>query len=199
MADTAKGGAFTIDAQGNTVWSGAGQAVQAQPSSQIESNGPSEQHPVEAYTGTLSRADAIPRKPIASMSYGGRVRIARLHSSWEEFKDQIIKVGGWAKSTRAQSADLVFVELNDGSCFKSLQVVINKSVGANFDDVHRASVGASFSFKGKLIPSPAKGQDFELQLIDAEVHSCTVLGQSDGTYPIAGRPNMEVSFADVYR
>lgn len=96
------------------------------------------------------------------MSYGGRVRIARLYKGWEEFIGKVIQVGGWAKNTRAAGADLCFVELNDGSCFKNLQVVINSTVGENFADVHKANVGASFMFKGTLIRSPAKGQDFEL-------------------------------------
>ena len=105
----------------------------------------------------------------------------------------MIRVGGWAKSTRAQSKDFCFVELNDGSCFGNLQVIINKSVGEGFDQVHKAIVGASFMFTGTLIKSPAKGQDFELQVIDASTHVAKVCGHSDGTYPIQGRPGMEVS------
>jgi len=103
----------------------------------------------------------------------------------------VIRVGGWAKSTRAQSKDFCFVELNDGSCFGNLQVIINKSVGEGFDQVHKAIVGASFMFTGTLIKSPAKGQDFELQVIDASTHVAKVCGHSDGTYPIQGRPGME--------
>lgn len=95
------------------------------------------------------------------MSFGGRVRIARLYQSFEELLDKVIRVGGWAKSTRASSNDFCFVELNDGSCFGNLQVVINKAV-AGFDEVAKAIVGASFSFTGTLIRSPAKGQPFEL-------------------------------------
>jgi len=135
----------------------------------------------------------VPKKPVAAMSFGGRVRIARLHQNYEEFIGQVIRVGGWAKSTRASSSEFCFVELNDGSCFSNLQVVINKTVGASFDDVHKAITGASFVFKGTLIRSPAKGQDFELQVKDADVHSATVCGHSDGTYPIQGRPKLEVS------
>jgi asparaginyl-tRNA synthetase len=56
--------------------------------------------------------------------------------------------------------------LNDGSCFKNLQVIVNKTV-AGFDEVAKANVGASFIFQGTLIKSPSKGQDFELQVNDA--------------------------------
>jgi len=95
------------------------------------------------------------------MSYGQRVRIARLYESHEEFIGQVIRAGGWAKSTRQHGKDFCFVELNDGSCFKNLQVVVDKAV-LGFDDVAKAIVGASFMFKGTLIESPAKGQLFEL-------------------------------------
>lgn len=96
------------------------------------------------------------------MSYGARVRIARLHAGYEEFVDKKIRVGGWGKTVRAQK-ELVFIELNDGSCFKSLQVVVNKSA-PGFEDCHKSIVGASYMFEGTLIKSPAKGQDFELSL-----------------------------------
>jgi hypothetical protein len=74
-----------------------------------------------------------------------------------------------------------------------LQVVVNKSIGNSFEDVKKAIAGASFMVKGELIRSPAKGQDFELQVRDADLHSATVCGHSDGTYPIQGRPGLEVS------
>lgn len=119
MANTAKQGTFVIDAQNNTVWSSSGQSVDTKDSSQIDS-GSGGLHQVEVWTGELSRDDSIPSKPIAAMSYGGRVRIARLYKGYEEFIGKVIRVGGWAKSTRASSADFCFVELNDGSCFKNL-------------------------------------------------------------------------------
>ena len=48
-------------------------------------------------------------------------------------------------------------------------------------------------FQGTLIKSPAKGQAFELQVIDPVEHSAKVCGGSDGTYPLQGRPGLEVS------
>ena len=89
------------------------------------------------------------------MSYGQRVRISRLFESHEEFVGLTIRLAGWAKSTRAQK-EFCFIELNDGSSFKSVQVVVDKAA-AGFADVSKAIVGASFMFKGTLIRSPAKG------------------------------------------
>ena len=115
-----------------------------------------EANSVEKYTGQLHRNDDVPKKPVASMSFGERVRIARLFLSYEEFVGKIIRVAGWAKSTRAQSKDFCFVELNDGSCFKNIQVIVDKAV-AGFEEVAKANVGASFIFQGTLIKSPSKG------------------------------------------
>ena len=75
------------------------------------------------------------------MSYGQRVRIARLWTSHEEFIGQTIRVAGWAKNTRAHGTAFCFIELNDGSCFKNLQVVVDQAV-TGFADVAKAIVGA---------------------------------------------------------
>ena len=55
--------------------------------------------------------------------------------------------------------DICFVELGDGSCFKSLQAVISKGV-PGFDEAAKALAGASLVVKGRLIESPKAGQPF---------------------------------------
>ena len=78
----------------------------------------------------------------------------------------------------------MFVELNDGSCSNTLQVVVTNAM-PEFPDISKSLTGASFKFKGKLIESPAKGQLFELQVCEPSVHSAKVIGHCDGkTYPI---------------
>jgi hypothetical protein len=119
MENTSNPGSFKVDKNGATYWAPSGHVAPVNASS-----GPTESsdglHQVEVYTGTLERKDIIPTKPVPAMSYGCRVRIARLYKDYSEFIGKEIRVGGWAKSTRAQSKDLCFVELNDGSCFKNL-------------------------------------------------------------------------------
>lgn len=68
----------------------------------------------------------VEKKHVAVFSYGPRVRIAKLYDSHEEFMYKIIKVAGWAKTTRSGGKDFSFVEINDGSSFKGLQVSILK-------------------------------------------------------------------------
>jgi len=144
----------------------------------------------------LSRNDPVPTKPVAAMSYGGRVRIARLHKSYEEFIGKTIRVAGWAKNARGQK-EMCFVEINDGSCFSSLQVVVDKS-SKDFDEISKTIVGASLQFTGTLIKSPAKGQQFELSINDNAEHGAKLIGNTDSTYPIQGRPTLETLRSNLH-
>lgn len=72
--DTTKG-SFVIGKDNVTRWSAAGSVAPTQASTTSGSN----TFKCEVYTGALDRDDEVPRKPVAAMSYGGRVRIARLH------------------------------------------------------------------------------------------------------------------------
>ena len=122
-------------------------------------------------------------------AYGNRVRIAALHKSFEPYLDKIITVAGWARSTRLGGEGLFFIELNDGSCQSCLQVVASGTI-AGFEEFSAAKVGSSFKATGKLIRSPAKGQPFELQVCEADAHSCTLVGNApagkvdEGGYPL---------------
>ena len=71
--DTTKG-SFLVNKQGFSYWSASGASPEA--SSAASSADPAA---VQPYTGELSRDDIVPQKPVAAMSYGGRVRIARLY------------------------------------------------------------------------------------------------------------------------
>lgn len=151
--DSKGSGQFLIDETGRSFWSTSGkQETQIDSSDKGQSGG---MNSVEVYTGVLSRNDDIPVKPVAAMSYGARVRVAKIYKSHEEFLDQYIKIAGWAKSCRAQK-DCCFVEINDGSCFQGIQVVV-ASTSKDFAEISKTIVGASLSFKGTLIKSPAKG------------------------------------------
>ncbi len=85
---------------------------------------------------------------------------------------------GWVK-TRRDSKGLSFVQLNDGSCFRDLQVIVNEGVLAD-DDLKRLTTGACVRFDGKMVESPAAGQPVELVAASVEVY-----GAADPqTYPL---------------
>ncbi|HHY84457.1 MAG TPA: asparagine--tRNA ligase [Verrucomicrobia bacterium] len=88
-----------------------------------------------------------------------------------------VLVKGWVR-TRRDSKGFSFIELNDGSCLASLQVVVDASVpGA--DPLQRFTTGASAVVEGQLLPSPAQGQKWELRATRIEL-----LGAADASYPL---------------
>ncbi|HJP84256.1 MAG TPA: OB-fold nucleic acid binding domain-containing protein, partial [Fimbriimonadaceae bacterium] len=74
---------------------------------------------------------------------------------------------GWVK-TRRDSKGISFVQLNDGSCFKDLQVVVNGGT-ISADSMRAVTTGACVRFGGKMVESPAAGQAMELAADEVEI------------------------------
>src|SRR5947207_3027030 len=89
-----------------------------------------------------------------------------------------IRLGGWVR-TRRDSKDFSFVELNDGSSLRNLQVIAKSDTLQNYADIQRLSTGASIIVTGALIPSQGKGQKWELV-----AHNIEIVGGADETYPL---------------
>ncbi len=106
-----------------------------------------------------------------------RVEIRDLNKTFEKFADKKITVCGWARTVR-DSKNIAFIELNDGA-FKSVQIVVEKDKVANYEEVVKQNVGASFEVAGKLLLTPNAQQPFE---INAE--EVVVLGESATDYPL---------------
>ena len=80
-----------------------------------------------------------------------------------EADGRIVNVKGWVR-TKRETKNLVFVEVNDGSCFKSMQCTFDTVAGLDSNTeaaLARISTGAAVEISGKLIPSPASGQAVE--------------------------------------
>jgi asparaginyl-tRNA synthetase len=93
--------------------------------------------------------------------------------------DSRLEVKGWVR-TRRDGKDLSFIEINDGSCLKNLQVVATDNM-ADFEmTVRKLSTGCAVSFTGILANSPAKGQTVELQADQVEVYGWAPVD----TYPL---------------
>ena len=87
---------------------------------------------------------------------------------------------GWVRTRRDSKNGFSFIELNDGSCLKNLQVVVENSVPGYADCIKDVTTGASLSIEGTLKESPGKGQ-----LIELHASSLTVLGVADpATFPL---------------
>ncbi len=90
---------------------------------------------------------------------------------------ETIQVKGWVR-TRRDSKGFSFLELNDGSCLGSVQVVVDAGIpGA--DRIAEFTTGASAVVEGALVPSPAAGQKWELRASRIEL-----IGPADATYPL---------------
>lgn len=106
-----------------------------------------------------------------------RILIKSLYRETEKHLSQEIMVSGWVRTSRS-SKEFGFIELNDGSFFKGLQIVFDSSL-ANFSELEKISVGSSLEVSGQLVTSPAAGQAFELKA--AQV---TILNAAPENYPL---------------
>src|SRR5213596_1094553 len=88
-----------------------------------------------------------------------------------------IQVQGWVR-TRRDSKDFSFIELNDGSSLRNLQIIARNTL-PNYADVQRLATGASISVRGALVPSHGKGQRWELV-----ADKIDIIGGADETYPL---------------
>ncbi len=107
----------------------------------------------------------------------GWTTIKQIFSDHKRLLNLEMEVRGWIRTQR-ESKNFAFIELNDGSCFKNLQIVYDDGL-ANFDDVSKYPLGSSLKITGKLVPSPAAGQPFELKAGRIEA-----IGLSTLDYPL---------------
>src|SRR5260221_11884377 len=88
-----------------------------------------------------------------------------------------VTVKGWVR-TRRDAKGFSFLELNDGSCFGNLQVVVDTGTPGD-DQLAHFTTGASAAMEGRLVPSPAPGQKWELRATRIEL-----AGTADATDPL---------------
>lgn len=103
--------------------------------------------------------------------------IKELFKNTNSFKDKEITIEGWIKTLR-DSKTFGFIELNDGTFFKNLQVVIDDSLN-NFKDVIKLSIYSSIKVTGKFIITEGAKQPFEIHASQIEI-----LNNCDNEYPL---------------
>ncbi|HIU05374.1 MAG TPA: asparagine--tRNA ligase [Candidatus Coprousia avicola] len=107
-----------------------------------------------------------------------RTKIAQLYADAETLGGQTVTVAGWVKSVRDMK-NFGFVTLNDGSCFKDLQVVMVRDALANYDEIAHQNVSAALVCTGVLKLTPEAQQPFELT-----AETIAVEGPSAPDYPL---------------
>jgi asparaginyl-tRNA synthetase len=88
-----------------------------------------------------------------------------------------IQLQGWVR-TRRDSKDFSFIELNDGSSLRNLQIIAKNTL-SNYAALQRLATGASISVCGALVASQGKGQKWEVV-----ADKIDIVGGADDTYPL---------------
>ena len=107
-----------------------------------------------------------------------RTRIAQLYADAESLGGKTITVAGWLRSVRDMK-QVGFVTLNDGSCFRDLQVVLSRKEFAAYDSVCALSLGTALVITGEVVLTPQAKQPLELHATRVEVE-----GASASDYPL---------------
>ena len=107
-----------------------------------------------------------------------REMIKSIYDDPSAFDGKSIVLGGWVRSVRDSKA-FGFIDLNDGSCFKGVQVVFEREKIENYDEIAKQNVGASLVVEGVVVLTPENKQPFEIKAIKIAVE-----GTSTPDYPL---------------
>ena len=107
-----------------------------------------------------------------------RTKIVQLYRDAEALGGTTVTVAGWVKSVRDMK-NFGFVTINDGSCFRDLQVVMNRETLTNYDEIAHQNVSAALVCTGTLKLTPEAQQPFELTAAEIVVE-----GPSAPDYPL---------------
>ena len=106
-----------------------------------------------------------------------RTEINKIFDRPQEYSQGEITVCGWLRTLR-DSKSVAFAQINDGSAFKSLQVVLTEGL-PNFNEARRLGVGTALRVKGQVVLTPGANQPFELKASEIEIE-----GHCDPAYPL---------------
>ncbi len=108
---------------------------------------------------------------------GLKTSVKELFKSPESYIDKRVRLSGWVRTIRSQKS-FGFIELNDGTAFKNIQIVFNDNL-SNFEAITKVSIGSAIQLEGLLVKSQGKGQSVEVQVSDLQI-----VGLADLSNPI---------------
>ncbi len=106
------------------------------------------------------------------------IELKELFEKADQYKDREITVRGWVRTNR-DSNKFGFIELNDGTAFKSLQVVYEENIISNFSEIAKAPIASALMVKGDFVLTPEAKQPFEIKAKEIVVEA-----GSDADYPL---------------
>ena len=109
-------------------------------------------------------------------------------------KEAPVTVRGWVRTRRDSKAGISFIHLSDGSSFHPVQVVAPNTLPNYANEVQRLTAGCAVEATGTIVPSPAKGQPFEMQASAVRVVGWV---EDPDHYPIQPKPHSLEFLRDV--
>ena len=105
------------------------------------------------------------------------ILIRDLIKDYEKYSDKEVEAGGWIKNSRF-SKNVGFIELNDGTFFNPVQIVVGKD-NRDFEKSEKLKLSSAINVVGKLVLTPNSKQPFEIQ-----ASKIIVEGESTDDYPL---------------
>ena len=106
------------------------------------------------------------------------ILVKELFRNTQEYAGKEVLIKGWVRNNR-NSNKFGFIELNDGSFFKSVQVVYEEEFISNFEEISKAYVATALAVKGQLVLTPQAKQPFEIK-----AKEITIEAASTPDYPL---------------
>ena len=107
-----------------------------------------------------------------------KTTVREIFADANKFSDQEVLVSGWIRTIRSSNV-FGFIEINDGTFFKNIQVVFESEFLENYKQIASMNVGASLNITGKLVLTPEAKQPFEIKATKIEIE-----GMSTPDYPL---------------
>ena len=97
-----------------------------------------------------------------------RLDIARLYKDYKKFESKTVSICGWVKTTR-NSKNILFIEINDGSTLKNVQLVAINGETKDFFNILKLNVGSAVRVSGVLVLTNKESQPFEIKISEVIV------------------------------
>lgn len=110
-----------------------------------------------------------------------KITVNQLYKNFQELTGQSVEIGGWVKTIRSSNV-FGFIELNDGTFFKNIQIVIEKDSIPNYDELCKLKVYSAIKVFGVLNVTPEMKQPFEVKASKIEL-----LADSEEDYPLQNK------------
>ncbi len=103
--------------------------------------------------------------------------IKELYRNLEKYEEKEVQISGWVRTIR-DSKNFGFIELNDGTFFKNLQVVYDETLN-NFSDISKLTISSSIIVKGIVVKTENAKQPFEVKASEVKI-----VDEADSDYPL---------------